>query len=340
MIRSLLLALSLPVLILTAVYLIERPGLEHPFGKKDAESAALEDLPVKKKSKKPVTLEKVAAPLEKATTETVTTVTATGAYETQVEDSGETLSLISMRLYGTSKRWQEIAEANDLQAPYPVRVGQILKLTTAPTLDVFEGRIEILKHYRKKFGLSLTGPDYDRAVTQLAKAFGKEIPARLPAAVIPVVAPAAAPKTAPTIAPVPVIVPEIKEAKKPEIQSKIDPKAVDDEFQKQGITFLKEKNWKKAIEHFSKRPDGFLKAPEDPEVIWYSGSLAEVVFQRLNMRREIPGRKPAAMKNERGAIQGWVAEWSDNLVCFNVPTRAHRKDGFGYRCVGMKTAQN
>ncbi|MBL7715792.1 MAG: LysM peptidoglycan-binding domain-containing protein [Bdellovibrionales bacterium] len=339
MIRSLFLALSLPILILTAVYLIERPGLEHPFGKAtDAKTEAVdvEDLKtasVRKKTKKRQE-ERAETVIEKKA-ETPAPVLSDAQYETKVEDAGETLSLISMRLYGTSKRWKEIAETNGMQPPYAVKVGQVLRLTSAPTLDEFQGRIEILKHYRKKFGLALEGADYDRAVQTMAKSYGKTVPVRRIASTAPVV------KT-PEIKPeavLPVAKAEIQtEPKKADLDE--EKRKVDEAFEKEGLTYLKEKKWKNAIAHFAKRKDGFLKAPNDNEVIWYSGSLAEVVFQRLNLRKEIEGRNPAEAKKERGAIHGWVAEWSDHLVCFNVPTGEKRKDGFGYRCIGVKSAKN
>ena len=41
---------------------------------------------------------------------------------------GDCLSMISNEIYGTSKRWQEIAEANDMAPPYELREGMILDI--------------------------------------------------------------------------------------------------------------------------------------------------------------------------------------------------------------------
>ncbi len=56
-----------------------------------------------------------------------------------------TLSEISTYLYGTKNRWQEIAEANQMQAPYALTKGQVLKLKKAPTLTPEEGDATIAR---------------------------------------------------------------------------------------------------------------------------------------------------------------------------------------------------
>lgn len=68
-------------------------------------------------------------------------------------DDHLSLSEISVLLYGTTRRWKELAETNSLQAPYPVHLGQRLKLKTPPSISLEEGRDRLLKMWRTRFGL-------------------------------------------------------------------------------------------------------------------------------------------------------------------------------------------
>jgi nucleoid-associated protein YgaU len=41
---------------------------------------------------------------------------------------GDTLTEISVSVYGTSRRWREIAAANGISEPWVIRTGQVLRL--------------------------------------------------------------------------------------------------------------------------------------------------------------------------------------------------------------------
>lgn len=71
-----------------------------------------------------------------------------------VQDDGETLALVSLRLYGDTKHWQEIADRNGLKAPFKIQMGQVLLLATAPTQNPKDGDRIVLNFWRKKLGLS------------------------------------------------------------------------------------------------------------------------------------------------------------------------------------------
>jgi nucleoid-associated protein YgaU len=45
-----------------------------------------------------------------------------------VVKDGESLSVISSKIYGTCTRWMELAAANDLREPYVIRTGQKIRI--------------------------------------------------------------------------------------------------------------------------------------------------------------------------------------------------------------------
>jgi hypothetical protein len=59
-----------------------------------------------------------------------------------VNDSGLNLSFLSTIVYGTSKKWREIAKWNHLKRPYHIHLGQRLVLKNAP---VFKDEVVKLK---------------------------------------------------------------------------------------------------------------------------------------------------------------------------------------------------
>lgn len=71
----------------------------------------------------------------------------------KVRESGESLSLVALRLYGKSSKWKSIAELNGLKAPYRLKISQVLRLPIAPTLTKAQGDQKILAYWRKHFGL-------------------------------------------------------------------------------------------------------------------------------------------------------------------------------------------
>lgn len=70
----------------------------------------------------------------------------------RVTDSGDSLTMVSLRLYGTHRRWTELAALNQISRPYHIRLGQVLNLPAAPTLDPKEGDAIVLNYWRRKFG--------------------------------------------------------------------------------------------------------------------------------------------------------------------------------------------
>lgn len=72
-----------------------------------------------------------------------------------VDAEARNLSTISIRLYGTSRKWREIAEWNSIPHPYRISLGQKLTLKQAPLLSLEEGYTLLLAHYRKRFGLKV-----------------------------------------------------------------------------------------------------------------------------------------------------------------------------------------
>ena len=74
-------------------------------------------------------------------------------YRVTSEDIG--LQIISIRLYGTLKKWHELAKWNHLETPYPIRIGQYLILEEKPTFTEKEGEAEVMKVWRQRFQLSV-----------------------------------------------------------------------------------------------------------------------------------------------------------------------------------------
>lgn len=78
-------------------------------------------------------------------------------WSTRVLD-GESLGQISMRLYGTTKKWKKIAEWNQLSPPYRIKVNQLLVLEVQPALSEQAGNDALLQMWRKRFGLVEQAP--------------------------------------------------------------------------------------------------------------------------------------------------------------------------------------
>ncbi len=91
----------------------------------------------------------------------------TTPYRYQVQE-GCHLKEVSLRLYGTSRHWMDIARWNDIQGPrFVLRRGQWLLLKKSPTLSPEEGEQRVLDLWRKRFGLdSRTPRDLPRTGTR------------------------------------------------------------------------------------------------------------------------------------------------------------------------------
>lgn len=76
-------------------------------------------------------------------------------YKYRVSKSIPTLGEISRSVYGTTKRWKEIAKWNNLRPPYYVRTGQILRLQEAPKLTMAEGKVELNKMWNQRYGIEV-----------------------------------------------------------------------------------------------------------------------------------------------------------------------------------------
>lgn len=71
----------------------------------------------------------------------------------KVEESGTYLGKISFLLYGSSKKWRQLADANHLVAPYHIRLGQWLNLPEPVefSFDIAQARAERFKQVQAEF---------------------------------------------------------------------------------------------------------------------------------------------------------------------------------------------
>lgn len=80
----------------------------------------------------------------------VSPVSVAGAsdFEYTVNDVRDTVSLVSLRHYGTFNAWREIVLINRLPPPYTLKPGQVLKLPREPLLDPREGAGLVVEYWR------------------------------------------------------------------------------------------------------------------------------------------------------------------------------------------------
>ena len=83
-----------------------------------------------------------------------------------VNDSGLSLSVISTMVYGTCKRWPQIAKLNHLRAPYRIRLGQHLVLETSVAVSKREMEGRLLSLWRVQ--MAKRSPGYSHAVAKLS----------------------------------------------------------------------------------------------------------------------------------------------------------------------------
>ena len=57
--------------------------------------------------------------------------TASSEFEAYIVQPGETLNIISSKVFGTARRWQELAEANQLAEPFVIYPGQQIRFAVA-----------------------------------------------------------------------------------------------------------------------------------------------------------------------------------------------------------------
>lgn len=119
----------------------------------------------------------------------------------QVNRRATHLYMISRDLYGDDKSWREIANANDLKAPYRLELGQSLRIQNPPQLSEAEGDQVLIKAWGE-----LNRPDVVEGILQ----------SRRPAPPVPTAAPVAVqnprsevlvetPVTPPPMRPAPVV---------------------------------------------------------------------------------------------------------------------------------------
>ena len=65
--------------------------------------------------------------------------------------ANETLSEISVRLFGTTQMWRKIARWNHMEAPYVIRAGKDVKIKKAPTISLAQGDERLRMMWRKRF---------------------------------------------------------------------------------------------------------------------------------------------------------------------------------------------
>ncbi len=173
----------------------------------------------------------------------------------------ETLSEISIRLYGTHRMWPEIAKWNSIKAPFSVRPNQVLTLKTKPTVKPEEGERFVQNLWRAYFDLPPQG-------TQLNT---------------PEIEPSPIPKTRAQQQA------EIKDQFLAAVQETESREAVEktaEEYLSQGETLLKNGQFEKAVESFqkSREIDSSLTAP------W----LLEIRALRL-LKREDEARRTSVL---------------------------------------------
>lgn len=62
-------------------------------------------------------------------------------YETYTVQAGDTLVSIAVKLWGDKNRWNRLADANAITAPYTLRAGQklLVPVTYLPTIPITKG---------------------------------------------------------------------------------------------------------------------------------------------------------------------------------------------------------
>ncbi|MBI4924483.1 MAG: LysM peptidoglycan-binding domain-containing protein [Bdellovibrio sp.] len=81
-------------------------------------------------------------------------VTSQKYYYHIVNVEARNLSAIALFMYGKSSMYKKIAQWNQLQPPFKIKLGQKLKLELQPLLTKEEGEKKILSYWRKKFDLN------------------------------------------------------------------------------------------------------------------------------------------------------------------------------------------
>lgn len=86
-------------------------------------------------------------------------------------ESGESLKLVSIRLYGTTRKWLELAKLNGLKPPYVVWKGQRLRvLPGVPILPRSVGDAKVLEMWRQRTGAGIRSSTAPAAVERFEEA--------------------------------------------------------------------------------------------------------------------------------------------------------------------------
>jgi len=105
-------------------------------------------------------------------------VTNNDATFNAVVEDGENLSLLSLRLFGTMKKFQQIAEWNNIALPYKIYTKQKLILREEPTLNKKEGFNLVVNYWRKRIGVieqKIPSRKKEVIVREQKKEFKKEL---------------------------------------------------------------------------------------------------------------------------------------------------------------------
>jgi len=78
------------------------------------------------------------------------TALAKADYYYTVTDDGDSLGTISLKLFGTSRKWQKIAEHNKLKPPYRIVHNQKLSIPDKPQLTTEQGAATLLQMWRRR----------------------------------------------------------------------------------------------------------------------------------------------------------------------------------------------
>ena len=120
------------VVILTALLMLALAGCSKPAGPVAVETMDVPApsrpvnrlMPVESLPETTTTVEPVVDTREPATVETPAPAPA----RTYTLCKGDTLWSVALKFYGNGKRWKEIAQANNIDNPAKLRVGQVLNI--------------------------------------------------------------------------------------------------------------------------------------------------------------------------------------------------------------------
>lgn len=217
---------------------------------------------------------------------------------------GDTLQVISLTQFGTSKRWKEIAELNEIGAPFTIRAKQSLKIPTQGLISKAESDLLLLKHYRRKFGLPMSGPAYEHAVRVLRGQFNRVAVAGTEKAAV---------ESVPAVA-------EVSAAS-------LDSAKTVEQHHSDVLALAKKNDLAVALEKQVSAETQFEAPKEDRNLIWLTGPAADAVYGRLKNTKRVP----ASHLGQKG-LKGISPRVGVNIACAKYKVSGSR--ALEVRCLG------